>query len=73
MELGRILIVIGGALLLLGLLLVILPKGFNPLVWFGKLPGDLSYSKDGILVFVPITSMLLVSILLSLVAWILRK
>lgn len=72
MEIGRVLIIVGGALLALGLLLVLLPREINPLAWFGKLPGEISYSNNGTSIFIPITSMILVSALLSVGLWLLR-
>jgi hypothetical protein len=72
MEMGKVLIIAGGVLLTFGVLLVILPKGMNPLGWFGKLPGDLSYSSDGTFVFIPITSMVVVSVVLSVALWVFR-
>ena len=72
MELGKVLIVLGGILLTLGLLLVALPKGLNPVSWFGKLPGDISYSKDNVSIFIPLTSMVIVSALMSVSVWLFR-
>lgn len=40
---------------------------------FGRLPGDIVIDKPGLKVFFPITSMLIVSALISLVMWLLRK
>ncbi len=40
---------------------------------FGRLPGDLVLDKPGLKIFFPITSMLLVSGLISLLMWLLRK
>lgn len=40
---------------------------------FGRLPGDIVIDKPEFKVFFPITSMLLVSALVSLVLWFLRK
>ena len=34
--------------------------------WFGKLPGDVRYEGDQVQVYVPIVSMLIVSLVLSL-------
>jgi len=33
--------------------------------WFGRLPGDIRYESESTRVFVPITSMILLSILLT--------
>jgi Protein of unknown function (DUF2905) len=39
----------------------------------GRLPGDIAYEKNGVSVFIPITTMLLVSVVLSLVAFIVSR
>ena len=43
------------------------------LSWFGRLPGDLRIERDGLRVFIPLTSMLVISVVLSLVAALLRR
>jgi hypothetical protein len=43
------------------------------LSWFGRLPGDIRYESGNTRVYVPLTSMLLVSVLLSLGAYLLRR
>jgi len=62
-ELGRWLIVLGALLILLGVVLYFLPRLFG---WFGHLPGDIRIERDGVYVFIPLTSMLLVSVALTL-------
>jgi hypothetical protein len=39
----------------------------------GRLPGDLIIDKPGFKLFIPLTTMLLVSGLLSLLAWLFRR
>jgi hypothetical protein len=50
--------------------LVILVLGLavwsGALSWFGKLPGDIRIEREGVRVYVPIVSMLLLSLLLTL-------
>jgi hypothetical protein len=41
--------------------------------WFGRLPGDVRIERDGLRVYIPITSMLLVSVALSLLLALLRR
>ena len=41
--------------------------------WFGRLPGDIRYESDNVRVYVPIVSMLLVSFVLSLLFYLLRR
>ncbi|GAA5335021.1 MULTISPECIES: DUF2905 domain-containing protein [Thermus] len=63
MELGKALVYLGLFLLLLGLLLLYFPKLF---AWFGHLPGDIRIEREGLRVYIPITSALLLSLLLTL-------
>lgn len=62
------------ALILLGLLLVAagLLWWSGLLGWFGHLPGDIRVVRGAFRLYVPITSMLLVSCAVSGVAWLLR-
>ena len=62
------LILIGVIIVLAGLLWPWLGK-----IPFGRLPGDIVIDKPNFKLFFPITSMLLVSGLLSLILWLLRK
>lgn len=64
------LLVIGGGVCvaLLGLLIYT-----GALSWFGRLPGDIRYEGDHVRVYIPIVSMLLVSVVLSLLFYLLRR
>ena len=64
----KTLIVAGIGLLLVGLLWPWLSK-----LPFGRLPGDIIIDKPGFKMFFPITSMLLVSGIISLLLWLFRK
>lgn len=64
----KTLILLGGAIILVGLLWPWLGK-----IPFGRLPGDIVIDKPGFKMFFPITSMLLVSGLISLIMWLFRK
>ncbi len=63
MEFGKLLIAAGFLLLLLGLAVKFAPWMIN---WFGKLPGDIHIKNQHSTVFIPITSMIVVSLLLTL-------
>ena len=41
--------------------------------WFGSLPGDLKFEGEHFVFFAPITSMLLISVVLSLILWLLQR
>ena len=64
----KTLIVLGIVIVLAGLLWPWLSK-----LPFGRLPGDIIIDKPGFKLFFPITSMLLVSGLISLIVWLFRK
>ncbi len=61
-SLGKMLMWIGGGLLALGLLLVLL--GGIPGV--GRLPGDILIRRDNVTIFIPLGTMVVVSVLLTL-------
>ncbi|MDQ5844494.1 MAG: DUF2905 domain-containing protein [Acidobacteriota bacterium] len=62
-------IVVGGiCLIVIGLL--VYTGGFS---WFGKLPGDIRYESGRTAVYIPLVSMLLVSLALSLIFYLLRR
>lgn len=65
---GSLIIVAGVALVVIGVLV-----STGALSWFGRLPGDIRYERPNTRVHVPITSMLLVSVVLSLLLAILRR
>ena len=64
------LIVAGIILLLVGVGLQIAPWLF---AWFGKLPGDINVESGSVKIFIPITSMLLLSIALTLLLNLLNR
>jgi hypothetical protein len=73
MEVWRIFVLVGVVLVLVGLVLYLLPKGYNPFSWFGSLPGDVVFKTDHTTVWMPITSMVILSAVLSAVSWLVQK
>ncbi|HEY1416493.1 MAG TPA: DUF2905 domain-containing protein [Myxococcaceae bacterium] len=65
---GLLLVVLGLGLVVAGLLV-----WSGALSWFGRLPGDIRWEGERGRVYVPIVSMLLVSIVLSVLAWVLNR
>jgi hypothetical protein len=59
-EFGRILIIIGIVLALIGVLILIAGRFFP---WMGNLPGDFSFEGENFKVYIPFATMILVSIL----------
>jgi hypothetical protein len=67
-SIGLLLIVGGAGVILIGLLVY-----SGGLGWFGKLPGDIRYEGESTHVYIPLVSMLLVSLVLSLIMYLLRR
>jgi hypothetical protein len=65
---GTLLIALGVGLILVGLLI-----WSGSLSWFGRLPGDIRIERETLRIHIPITSMLLVSLGLSLGLYIMRR
>jgi len=61
---AKLLIILGLIFLGLGLLLYFLPGLFG---WFGKLPGDIRIVSEHAVVFIPLTSMIVLSIALTVI------
>jgi uncharacterized protein HemY len=68
-EMGKMLILLGGVLLGLGVLLTLGGK----LPWLGRLPGDIVIQRDNFSFYFPLTTSILVSVLVSLVLFLLRR
>jgi Protein of unknown function (DUF2905) len=66
---GRLLIIAGLALVAAGILT--LAAGRIP--WLGRLPGDLTIRRDGLTIYFPLATCLVVSLVLSLVLYLLRR
>jgi len=67
-SLGKWLIIIGVLLAAVGLLLQLFPK-----LPIGRLPGDIVWERPGLKVFIPITTSIVVSIVLSIIFYFLNK
>ena len=64
-EIGKTLIIFGIILIGVGLLLAF----FNKIPFLGKLPGDIYIQKKNFSFYFPITTSILLSIVLSLIFW----
>jgi hypothetical protein len=65
---GKILLVTAAALALLGLVLLLVGK-----LGLGRIPGDILIERDGLTIFIPLGSMLLLSVLGSLLLYLIRQ
>lgn len=64
MRFGNLLMLIGAGVIVIGALVRFAPGLFS---WFGSLPGDIDIRRENSRVFIPITSMIVVSIFLTVV------
>jgi hypothetical protein len=65
---GPLVIAVGLGVVALGILI-----WSGALSWFGRLPGDVRLERDGLRIYFPLTSMILVSIALSLLSYVVRR
>ena len=63
MDIGKVLITAGIIIVLVGVIITFIPNLFS---WFGRLPFDIRIENEHSSVFIPITSMLVISLVLSL-------
>jgi len=61
-PLGRLLIYTGVILVLIGAFFLVVAK----VPWFGRLPGDIVYRREGLVIYIPLATMILVSLILTL-------
>jgi hypothetical protein len=61
---GRLLIAVGVVLVLVGLVVVYAPGALG---WFGRLPGDINITRGNTRIFFPITSMIVISLVLTVI------
>ena len=69
-ELGKLIVIIGVLLVIVGLVAWKMPGALG---WFGKLPGDISIRKDNFSFYFPLVSCVVISVILSLLAWLFRR
>jgi hypothetical protein len=69
-DLGKLLIVFGGILIAAGVIFVLLGRTNVPL---GRLPGDILYRGKHTTVYFPLATSILVSVVLSVVLYVIGK
>lgn len=68
-ELGKLLVIVGLVVAAVGALLWSgVGRG-----WIGRLPGDIHYSKGNFSFYFPIVTCILLSVILTLIAWLFRR
>jgi hypothetical protein len=68
-ELAKIMIVLGAVLVAAGLIML----GIQKLPFFGKLPGDILIKRENFSFYFPLTTCIIVSIIISLVLYLISK
>jgi len=66
---GKILILFGGLLVILGLIF----SFFGKIPYLGKLPGDIYIKKENFTFYFPLATCILISIILSLIFYLISK
>ena len=69
-ELGKVLLWIGGLILLFGVVLILAGKMNLPI---GRLPGDLTWRRKNTTVYFPLMTSILLSVVLSLVLYFVNR
>jgi hypothetical protein len=65
---GPLLVGLGAVVVLVGLLV-----WSGALAWFGRLPGDIRIEREGLRIYIPLVSMLLLSAAVSLLLYLVRR
>lgn len=68
--------VLGKMLIFFGIIMIIVGGFFlfgNKIPFFGKLPGDIAVHRKNLHFYFPITTSIIISIILSLILWLLGK
>jgi hypothetical protein len=67
-SIGLLVIMIGVGVVFIGVAVY-----SGALSWFGRLPGDIRIESERVRLYIPITSMLILSLALSLLMYLLRR
>jgi hypothetical protein len=70
MEVGKLLVFLGGMLVIVGVVVMLLGRMHLPL---GRLPGDFLYRGKNTTVYFPLATSIVVSVVLSVVLWLLSR
>jgi hypothetical protein len=69
-DLGKLLLMLGGLIILIGGVLLLAGRFNLPL---GRLPGDITYRGKNTVVYFPLATSIIVSIVLSLILWLINR
>jgi hypothetical protein len=69
-DLGKLLLILGGVIVLIGVVLLLAGRFNLPL---GRLPGDFTYRGKNTVVYFPLATSIIISIVLSLILWLFNR
>ncbi|OQP68023.1 DUF2905 domain-containing protein [Niastella populi] len=69
-DTGKYIMLIGGAVVVIGLIIYFF---HDKLHWIGHLPGDIRIEKENFRFYIPITTMILFSVLLTVIISLIRR
>jgi hypothetical protein len=69
-DLGKLLVFVGGSILIVGLVLVLLGRTNLPL---GRLPGDIVYRGKNTVFYFPLATSILLSVVLSILLYVIGR
>jgi hypothetical protein len=72
-ELGKFLVAAGLVMVIVGAILLVTANLPGKMPWLGRLPGDIRIERGHWSVYVPLTTSILISLLLTLVLSLLRR
>ena len=65
---GPLIMIVGGVIVLVGL--AVWSGGLG---WFGRLPGDIRVERESMRIYIPLASMLVISVVLSLLMYLINR
>jgi hypothetical protein len=68
-DMARVLILIGVSLVVIGLVMLVIQKP----PFLGKLPGDILVKRENFTFFFPVTTSIIISLIISLVLYLINK
>lgn len=69
MQMGKQIILIGCVTIVVGIIWLLFAKHFQ---WLGHLPGDFKWKKGNSIIYLPIASMVLISVAINIIMWIVK-
>jgi uncharacterized protein HemY len=69
-QTGKYIILIGGLILVFGILIFFFHDRMS---WIGRLPGDVRIERENFRFYFPITTMIVISLIVTLIMYVIRK